>query len=198
MLPDLPPDDRSRLATPRLDLTPLTADDADDLFPSLADPALGRFTGEAPPADVESLRSRFGRWERRRSPDGTELWLNWVVRLRDDDRAIGVLQATVADGETAIAWTIGRSFQHRGFATEAGSALLPWLRAAFGDGTIVAWIHPDHLASQAVARRIGMRPTVRVRDGEIAWEDAQGATNNISVRRCPAAASATPPHRQPR
>ena len=69
----------------------------------------------------------------------------------------------MADGETAVAWTIGTAFQRQGFATEAGGALLPWLRASIGDATIVAWIHPDHLASQAVARRhrdatLGPRP----------------------------------------
>ena len=160
------------LSTERLRIEPLAADDADDLFPLLDDPALGRYTGELPPDDVEALRARFERWEPRRSPDGAELWLNWAVRLRDDGRAIGALQATVSDSETAIAWTIGTAFQRQGFATEAGRALLPWLRAAMGDAAIVAWIHPDHLASQRVAGGIRMRPSDRVRDGEIAWEDA--------------------------
>ena len=164
------------LSTERLQLEPLVADDAIELFPVLDDPALGRYTGERPPDDVEALRGRFERWEPRRSPEGDELWLNWAVRLREDSRAIGVLQATVADGETAIAWTIGTAFQRQGFATEAGAALLPWLRATIGDATIVAWIHPDHLASQAVARRIGMQPSDRVRDGEIAWEDVRPAS----------------------
>lgn len=172
MLPDLPPDDRMSLSTERLLLEPLVAEHADDLFPVLDDPGLARFTGERPPEDAEALRGRFERWEMRRSPDGAELWLNWTVRLREIDRAIGMLQATVTDHETAIAWTIGSVFQRRGFATEAGVAVLPWLRTMVGHAAILAWIHPDHLASQGVARRIGMRPTDRVRDGEVAWEDA--------------------------
>ena len=175
MLPNLPPDDQLSFTTERLRLDPLTADDATDLFPVLDDPSLGRFTGERPPDGVGSLRARFEGWERRRSPDGTELWLNWTIRLREGDRAVGLWQATIADDETAIAWTIGSAYQRRGFAIEAGRALLPWLRTTIGDATIVAWIHPAHLASQAVARRIGMRPTNRVRDGEIAWEAARPA-----------------------
>ena len=120
MLPSLPVDDALSLLTERLRIEPLTADDADDLFPVLDDPALGRFTGELPPDDVEALRSTFQRWKQRRSPDGAELWLNWAVRLREDDRAIGLLQATVTQGEAAVAWTIGTAFQRQGFATEAG------------------------------------------------------------------------------
>ncbi|MGZ6545290.1 MAG: GNAT family N-acetyltransferase [Actinomycetota bacterium] len=172
MLPDLPPDDQMRLSTPRLDLVPLTAADADDLFPLLADLELGRFTGETPPADVEAVRARFAKWQARRSPDGAELWLNWVVRRRDDGRAVGYVQATVGDGDAAIAWTVGTAFQRQGFGTEAGHALIAWLRGAIGVPTIVGSIHPDNVASQIAARRIGLRPTARRHEGEVVWEYA--------------------------
>jgi RimJ/RimL family protein N-acetyltransferase len=35
-----------------------------------------------------------------------------------------------------------------------------------------ACIHPDHVASQTVAERIGLRPTDRRYDGEVVWSDA--------------------------
>ena len=170
MLPELPADDRMSIPTERLDLVPLTGADADDLFSLLEDPMLGRFTGDAPPDDVEVVRERFAVWEPRRSPDGGELWLNWVVRRRDDGRAVGHLQATVGDRETAIAWTIGSAFQRQGFATEAGRAIVAWLRDTLAVASIVGFIHPDNVASQIVARRVGLRPTDRPRDGEIVWE----------------------------
>ncbi len=170
MLPDLPGDDEMRISTRRLDLVPLTAGDADDLFPVLDDPALGRFTGEPPPADVEAVRAGFARWEARRSPDGTELWLNRDVRRSDDARAIGYEQATVGDGDAAIAWTIGTAFQRQGFATEAGHALIGWLRDTLGAPSIVGSIHPDNVASQTAAHRIGLRPTDRIHEGEVVWE----------------------------
>jgi RimJ/RimL family protein N-acetyltransferase len=170
VLPDLPADDAMRISTPRLDLVPLTAADADDLFPLLKDPALGRFTGEAPPADVQAVRAGFAGWEARRSPSGAELWLNWVVRLREDARAIGYVQATVGDGDAAIAWTVGTAFQRQGFATEAGNALIAWLRDTLAVPSIVGSIHPDNIASQTAAQRIGLRPTGRFHEGEVVWE----------------------------
>ena len=69
-----------------------------------------------------ALRTRSETWASRRSPDGDELWLNWVARRREDDRTIGHLQATLGRGSTAIAWVIGTPFQRQGFATEAGCA----------------------------------------------------------------------------
>ena len=123
MLPAPPTDDRLRILTPRLDLEPLGAEDAIDLFPVLDDAGLGRWTGETPPADIEALRARFAMWEARRSPDGTELWLNWTMRLREDRAAVGHLQATVTADTTAIAWVVGTAYQGQGFATEAARAM---------------------------------------------------------------------------
>ncbi|MEA2382692.1 MAG: hypothetical protein QOH72_2663 [Solirubrobacteraceae bacterium] len=34
------------------------------------------------------LRRRFAGWETRRSPDGAQAWLNWIVRARADARAL--------------------------------------------------------------------------------------------------------------
>ncbi|MGZ5294185.1 MAG: GNAT family N-acetyltransferase [Actinomycetota bacterium] len=172
MLPDLPPDPAMRIVTTRLDLIPITPDDADDLFPVLADTELGRFTGEDPPDDVEALRGRFAFWSSRRSPDDDELWLNWVVRRREDGRAVGHLQATVGQGDAAIAWVIGTAYQRRGFATEAGRALAGWLHNALGIPVVNGCIHPDNVASQTAAARIGLRPTDRWYGGEVVWTDA--------------------------
>jgi len=35
--------------------------------------------------------------------------------------------------------------------------------------TVVAHIHPGHLASQRVARAAGLSPTTDVREGEVRW-----------------------------
>lgn len=35
--------------------------------------------------------------------------------------------------------------------------------------TVIAHIHPDHLASAAVARAAGLAPTAEMQDGEVRW-----------------------------
>ncbi|MFD6417640.1 GNAT family N-acetyltransferase [Streptomyces sp. NPDC060194] len=156
------------LRTDRLDLLPLRAEHAREMAAVLADPALHAFIGGAPDTP-QALRARYERWEAG-SPDPAASWLNWVVRLRDEDRLTGTVQATVTDGGAAaeIAWVVGTPWQGRGIATEAARALVAWL-----DGqcvrTVVAHVHPDHQASAAVASAAGLTPTDHVVDGEIRW-----------------------------
>ncbi len=76
-------------ATPRLLLEPLTTAHTAQLLPVLADPALYAFTGGAPPT-AEELRARHTRQAAGASPDGSEGWLNWVLRLRDTGAVAGL------------------------------------------------------------------------------------------------------------
>ena len=73
------------------------------MFAVLSDPAIYAYEN-APPPSLEGLRERFARLESRRSADGTEQWLNWVVRLPTSELA-GYVQATIhPDGRAAIAY----------------------------------------------------------------------------------------------
>jgi RimJ/RimL family protein N-acetyltransferase len=104
--------------------------------------------------------------------DPAEHWYNWMIRLREDHQLTGTVQATVspdADGLHAeIAWVIGAAWQHRGIATEATRALVEWLTRQ-PIHAVIAHIHPDHLASAAVATAAGLTPTAELQDGEIRW-----------------------------
>jgi RimJ/RimL family protein N-acetyltransferase len=157
------------LTTRRLELEPLGPDHARELARVLDDPALHAFTGGAPSTEDE-LRERYARQSAGRSPDGTQDWLNWVVRDSATREAVGTVQATVSDhGRTAeLAWVIATSSQGEGLATEAATAIRDALRAD-GVTMFVAHIHPDHAASAAIARRLGLRPTSPRADGEIRW-----------------------------
>ncbi|MGK4578880.1 GNAT family N-acetyltransferase [Kitasatospora sp. HPMI-4] len=160
-------------STERLDLLPLRVEHAEEMAGVLGDPRLHDFTG-GEPYDPQALRARYQRLTAG-SPEAGVLWLNWVLRLRDEGRLVGTVQATV-DGSTAeLAWVVGTPWQGRGYATEAARALLARLREQpFADAEpltgVVAHIHPDHHASAAVAAALGLRPTGPRPDGEIRWQ----------------------------
>jgi len=167
------PSDPVRLAadsitTTRLRLDPLTVADAEPMAAVYADPRMFEFTGGEPPTR-ESLQRRYEVLVAGRSPDGTESWLNWIVRTLDPPQVVGTMQATVDVSHRAwVAWEIGTAWQGRGFAGEAAPAIVAWLRQR-GITSIEANVHPDHAASQAIARRAGLELTDRVDDGEQVW-----------------------------
>jgi len=154
------------ISTARLDLLPLAVAHADEMAAVLSDPALHTYIGGAP-ATARELRSRYERLTAG-SPDPAVSWLNWVIRLRDEGRLTGTVQATIEGAVAEIAWVVGTAWQGRGIAREAAQGLVGWL-GQVPVRTVVAHIHPDHAASAAVAAAAGLAPTDEWHDGEIRW-----------------------------
>src|SRR3954468_21945591 len=143
-----------RLATRRLLLEPQVAAHAADMFTLLQDPALYRYENEAP-ASLAWLEERFRRLETRRSADGNEQWLNWVVRLRGSS-LIGFVQATLRlDGSAAVAYVFGSAHWGHGYASEAVSAMLNELVAYYGVTSFAAVLKRDNLRSVRLLDRLG-------------------------------------------
>lgn len=84
------------LSSERLELEPLRPEHADEMAPLLDDVQLHTFIG-GQPATSDELRDRYTRQVVGRSPDGLRHWLNWVMRRRDNGRAVGTTQATVSE-----------------------------------------------------------------------------------------------------
>ncbi|MFD6758042.1 GNAT family N-acetyltransferase [Streptomyces roseolus] len=154
------------IRTERLELVPLEVGHAEEMAAVLNDPALHAFIGGAPES-LEELRARYVRWEAGAPEPGTT-WCNWVVRVQEDGRLVGTVQATVTGGGAEVAWVVGTAWQGRGYASEAARALVGWLRPRVR--TVVAHVHPEHAASAAVARAAGLVRTDVVHDGEVRWE----------------------------
>ncbi|MFD4725502.1 GNAT family N-acetyltransferase [Streptomyces seoulensis] len=169
------------IRTARLDLLPLRVEHADEMAGVLADPALHHFIGGTP-YTPDALTARYRRLVAG-SPDPEVTWLNWVLRLREDSRLTGTVQATLsaAHGTAEIAWVVGTPWQGRGLAKEAAVALVAWL-TAYPVQSITAHIHPDHHASAAVARAAGLAPTLERQDGEIRWACAGRAGGTGGLR----------------
>jgi RimJ/RimL family protein N-acetyltransferase len=164
------PDDTT-IFTERLTLSAITVGDADEMVGVLSDDRLHEFIGGCP-ATLDELRQRYqdlvaGSNER------SEIWLNWIVRRKHDQVAVGTMQATIsttAEGQSSadVAWVIGTAWQRHGFGTEAAQSLVDWLRG-HGVDDITAHIHPDHHASAIVASRAGLQPTSEQHESETVW-----------------------------
>ncbi|WP_368073115.1 GNAT family N-acetyltransferase [Streptomyces sp. WMMB 322] len=160
------------MTTARLLLEPLRADHAPEAFPVFDDERLHAWIGGSP-YSAEELQARYRRHSAGRSPDGSQGWLNWMLRRSSDGQLVGTVQATLhrpAEGSLTaeLAWVVGSDHQGNGYAREAAAAVRTWLRER-DVGTFVAHIHPEHETSAAVARALGLTPTDTVVDGEIRW-----------------------------
>ena len=158
------------ILTRRLVLTPLRVEDAEEMVSVFEDERLHEFTG-GHPLTFSQLRDRYGDLVAG-ARDPSQEWLNWIVRQRAEAIAVGTVQATVSSGANLradVAWVIGVPWQGHGYATEAASAMVTWLRG-LGVERISANIHPDHRASIGVATRLGLAPTDDWCDGEKVWQ----------------------------
>jgi RimJ/RimL family protein N-acetyltransferase len=96
-----------------------------------------------------------------------------MLRRLSDGQLVGYVQATLhrpADGRLTaeVAWVIGSAYQGNGYGREGALAMTSWLREQ-GVDTLIADIHPEHEASAAIARALGLTATDTVVDGEIRW-----------------------------
>ena len=135
-------------------LEPLVASHAVEMFSVLSDPAIYEFENQAP-ASIAALQRRFELLESRRSPDGSEQWLNWVVRVASDELA-GYVQATVLKGGQAyVAYELASRFWRRGIATEALGAVLAELRVRYAVREVFAVLKVTNYRSRGLLSKLG-------------------------------------------
>ncbi len=145
------------LAAPPFVLEPQLAAHAQEMFSVLSDPAIYEFENE-PPIDEEWLRKRFERLESRGSSDGTQQWLNWVIRLSDGKLA-GYVQATVfQDGSAYVAYELNSQYWRQGIGSSAVQAVLQELRDQYGVATFIAVLKAHNYRSEALLRKLGFLP----------------------------------------
>lgn len=144
------------LSTPSLLLEPVLAAHADLLFLSLLDESLYTYVPEPPPRSLPSLRSWWAQLEGRLSPDGTEAWLAWAMRLRQGGRYVGKIDAAV-DGQGVcnnVGYVVFPAYAGRGYASESLAAVSEHLLAR-GVRELRARVVAEHTASIRVLARCG-------------------------------------------
>jgi ribosomal-protein-alanine N-acetyltransferase len=149
--------DEKIIKTGQLILYPLKAEHAEPMFAGLSDLRSYDFTPDVPYNDVAALTERYRRLEHRRSPDGREVWLNWVISSVATQELLGYVQFTVKPSEqrALVAYFVFPSHRKMGVATEAIRASLSEVVATFRLACVDAEIDTRNAASIAVVERLG-------------------------------------------
>jgi RimJ/RimL family protein N-acetyltransferase len=154
------PVEETTLETERLLLEPLVRGHAPLLVKDLADERLYRFIPTDAPESAEALETRYRKLSSRRSPDGSEVWLNFAMRLREEGTLskasyVGMLEATVYPDRSAyLAYTVFVPFWRQGYAKEGCARLLRHLLEDYGVRVVVAEMDTRNVASVALAKAL--------------------------------------------
>lgn len=131
------------------------------MYEVLRDPAIYEFEGEPPPS-VAALAAGFRRKESRRSTDGAQIWLNWVVRL-DSGELAGYVQATVLqDGSSYVGYEFASRYWRRGIATASLRTMFDELAGNYGVRLLVAVLKSANYRSMALLTKLGFVPVTPV------------------------------------
>ena len=135
-------------------LEPIRVSHAKGLFPVLSEPGLYQFIENPAPKTEEDLEHRFKRWEAGASPDGSELWLNWAIRL-DNQELVGHVQATVLSGATAwVAYMLSQRHWGKGLGRAATSLMIEHLISQRRCKTLLACVERANQRSIALLQAL--------------------------------------------
>jgi ribosomal-protein-alanine N-acetyltransferase len=137
-------------------LEPLVPAHAAEMFGVLSDPAIYEFENEPPPSEAW-LAERYARLESRVSSDGSQVWLNWVLRLPSGELA-GYVQASVLrSGVALVAYELASRHWRKGIGSSAVSAMLEELRTNYGVSLFVAVLKAVNYRSLGLLRKLGFQ-----------------------------------------
>ena len=143
------------IQTARLVLTPVDAQDVDDLALLYGDPIVALWTGPWTRASIEAWTTEMvKRW----SADKIGKWIAHD-RLNGSLVGRGGFTRFDLDGQVVLelGWVVRDALTGRGYATEIGQAAIDWAAAFFPHLPVVSFTEVHNLPSQAVMRRLGLR-----------------------------------------
>ena len=170
------------LRSDRCILEPQTEAHAPEMYVVLCDPAIYEYEG-VPPPSLEKLANGLRRRESRVSPDGTEKWLNWVVRLTSGE-LIGYVQGTVyKTGVAYIAYEFSSKYWRKGIGSTAVACMLDDLRDSYAVHKFVAVLKSANFRSMGLLVKIGFTPGTE--EDVIAYEAEADETTLIMAAKPP-------------
>lgn len=155
------------LESVRLRLVPVEASHALQFWEAVKAPAIYTFVpGDVPTLD--QITARLTRWESTQSTDGKELWLNWSIFGKQENRLMGHFQVGIVLATRAayIAYMLNPVFQKQGYAFEAAQLVIKYLATNHAVPEIRAWVDTRNTASIALCRRLGFEQERFIKDAD--------------------------------
>jgi RimJ/RimL family protein N-acetyltransferase len=142
-----------RLETERLHMRPWHADDFEGFAQIMADADVARYLSGQPLSRGEAWRSlaaSVGQWVLRGY--GT-----WAVERKSDGALLGKVGIIHPEGWPGIevGWTLAKAAWGHGYASEAATAAIDYAFITLPLERVISIIHPENVASQKVAARVG-------------------------------------------
>jgi len=101
----------------------------------------------------------------------------WVIERKCDKAFLGFCgiievseRKTPIEGKLEIGWRVRADMWGRGYAYEAAVAVIDWAEWELPAQTLYARIHQDNVASQALARKLGMRRARSLEARQSSWD----------------------------
>ena len=142
------------METERLELIPLAEKFANEMYDGLQSSVIYRYIVDSAPPSREWLRERYRHLATGRSPDSSELWLNWLLREKMTGRFVGHVQATVKGGSASVAYLLFSKEWGGGFAQEAVARMLLSLQHDYGVIEFIATVHVGNQRSIRLLERL--------------------------------------------
>jgi ribosomal-protein-alanine N-acetyltransferase len=158
--------DQQALDTQRLTLEPITTNHVEELCKLFADERLHTFV----PFEVPTFEQQYARclkWEKRHSPDQSEIWFNWAARLKSSGKLIAHFQCSITkDFRSTIGYVVAIDHQRKGFAAEALQCIFEHLKNQYSVREIKAYSDSRNTASHQLALKMGMKQVDRIQNAD--------------------------------
>lgn len=136
-------------------IVPLRPEDAEEMFVGLSDEQGYHFIPDEPPATIETLRERYVMLSSGGLPDGSEIWLNWIIRYGNENVASGYTQSTITGNDALIGYHVFPAFWRKGIGATSVILTLGEVFARKGVTVARAFVDTRNIASISLLEKLG-------------------------------------------
>lgn len=143
---------KEQINTLRLIIRAFSNEDAQDLFEYLSDPQIYQYE-QGEPVDRQQAQN-YAR-------DMANNQNFWAIELKSEHKVVGQLYFSQQEPEHLMTWELGYrmnpKYQKQGFGSEAAQALVEYGFRQLHVHRVVAYCHPENVASWKLLEKIGFR-----------------------------------------